>query len=158
MPQFLQDLPLVLDLFPDARLICLDRRLDEVVPSSASLVWNQMRIHSDHADPHWVGREWLRKTMLRRRVANRTLTDRTDVSCICVSYEAMNLDWRREMGRIYDFLGLDLPPALVGRMAHWLDSAKDHVGHRYSLGQFGLSEADFDGVEVQDPEFSDSAA
>jgi len=37
VPQFLQDLPLVLDLFPDARLICLDRRPDQVVPSSASL-------------------------------------------------------------------------------------------------------------------------
>jgi len=76
--------------------------------------------------------------MLRQRTADRTLADRTDVSRICVSYEAMNRDWRGEMGRIYHFLGLDLPAALLGRMDHWLKGEHSHLDHRYSLEQFGL--------------------
>ena len=145
VPQFLQDLPLVLDLFPDARLICLDRRLDEVVASSASLVWNQMRIQSDRADPHWVGREWLRKTILRRDVAEAALAARPGVPQIRVSYEAMNRDWRGEMARLYKFLGLELTRSSVGRMSDYLARSRAHLGHRYSLDQFGLSSADLEG-------------
>jgi hypothetical protein len=144
VPQFLQDLPLVLDAFPDARLICLDRRLEQVVPSSCSLVWNQMRIQSDTVDPQWVGREWLRKTLLRGRIAQDALEANPHVPRIHVEFETMNGDWRREIGRIYDLLELDLTPALLGRMASWLDGATDHLGHRYSLAQFGLSATDFD--------------
>ena len=145
VPQFLQDLPLVLDLFPDARLICLDRSLDSVVASSASLVWNQMRLHSDRADPAWIGREWLRKTGLRRDVAERTLAAR-EVPRIRVGYEAMTNDWQGELARIYDFLGLALTPGTLARMQAWIDRSRAHLGHRYSPEMFGLSGADLQAV------------
>ena len=142
-PQFMQDLPAVLEAFPGARLVCLDRDLAEIVPSSASLVWHQMRIQSDTADPAWIGREWLRKTLLRRDVAEATRRARPDVPQIEVDYEAMNRDWRGEIERIYDFLDLKLTPELLARMTAYVETARGHLGHRYSLEQFGLSPADF---------------
>src|SRR4029453_4722250 len=96
-PQFGEDLPALLEAFPDARFIRLDRDLEQVVPSSASLVWNQMRVQSDRADPAWIGREWLRKTLRRRKIAERFFRERPDVSRIDVAYEAMNRDWRGEV-------------------------------------------------------------
>lgn len=138
-PQFMEDLPALLDAFPGARLLCLHRPLDKVVASSASLVWHQMRIQSDHADPAWIGREWLRKTRRRLALAGEARRARPDAPQLDLDYDAMELDWRREVGRIYDFLGLGMPPALDARMAAWLRGAKRHRGHRYSLAQFGLT-------------------
>ena len=138
-PQFLQDLPALLDAFPDARLLVLERDLDAVVASSASLVWNQMRVQSDRADTAWIGREWLRKTMLRRARARAALDSRPDVPRLHVPFDAMNRDWRQEIRRIYDFLGLDLPAETERTMAAYVAGATAHVGHRYDLAQFGLS-------------------
>lgn len=137
-PQFLEHLPALLETFPGARLILIERNLREVVASSASLVWNQMRIQSDSADRAWIGREWLRKTRLRAQRCRAALPS----SCLRVGYEAMNRDWRGEMVRVYDHLGLTLTPELVGRMSAYVDRARSHCGHRYSLDQFALSPED----------------
>jgi hypothetical protein len=139
VPRFMEDLPVLLETFPGARLICLHRDLDSVVASSASLVWNNMRIHSDSVDRRWVGREWLRKTLLRRRLAEEARQARPDVPQIDIGFEALNRDWRGEIARIYDFLGLPLTPAVLARMTRYVASAKGHLGHRYSLEDFGLS-------------------
>ena len=138
-PQFMQDLPALLQTFPDARLICLERPLDKVVASSASLVWHQMRIQSDIVDPAWIGREWLRKTLLRIETAAAARRVRPDVPQLEVAYEAMDRDWRSEIARIYAFLGEELTPEVEARMAAYLAGARGHLGHRYSLAQFGLS-------------------
>jgi len=133
-PQFLQDLPVLLETFPDARLVLIERDPARVVASSASLVWNQMRIQSDGADKRRIGREWLRKTRLRRRLGEASLP----ASCLRLGFEAIDRDWRGEIERLYDFLGLELELALLGRMARYLASATGHRGHRYSLAEFGL--------------------
>lgn len=138
-PQFMQDLPALLHAFQDARLICLDRHLEKVVGSSASLVWHQMRIQSDHADPAWIGREWLRKTMLRKDRAAAARRERPDVPQIDVACEAMDACWETEIARLYGFLGLPLTDAVRRRMAAYVAGARAHRGHRYALEHFGLS-------------------
>ena len=139
MPHYMEDLAAVLDAFPDARLLCLERDLAKVVASSASLVWNQMRIQSDSVDKAWIGAEWLRKTRRRRQIFGELIAARPGVDRIHVEYRAMDGDWRGEMRRVYAFLGLDFGTALERRMANYLGAARDHVGHHYSLEQFGLS-------------------
>lgn len=138
-PQFMQDLPSLLAAFPDARLVCLDRGLEKVVGSSASLVWHQMRIQSDHVDRGWIGQEWLRKTRLRRDRAAAARAARPDVPQIDVACEAMDGDWQAEMMRIYAFLDMELTPAVRRRMAAYVAGARAHHGHRYGLEQFGLT-------------------
>jgi hypothetical protein len=129
----------LVEAFPDARFVRLRREPAEAVPSAASLVWNQMRIQSDAADPAWIGREWLRKTRLRERIADETLEAHPEIPRLDVAYAAMNGDWSSEIARIYEFLGLDLTPGVLARMRAYLAGARGHEGHRYSLGQFGLS-------------------
>src|SRR5690606_21112019 len=63
-PQHMLDLPALLRVFPDARLIFTHRDPLAVIGSAASLAWNQTIIYSDRADAHRIGREWLRKTGL----------------------------------------------------------------------------------------------
>lgn len=139
VPQFMEDLPALLAAFPGARLLCLERDLAQVVPSAASLVWHQMRIQSDAADPRWIGEEWLRKTVRRNRIAAETRRARPDVAQLDLDFAAMDRDWRGEIRRIYGFLGIALAPTVERRMAAYLGRARAHRGHRYSLDQFGLT-------------------
>ncbi|MBD3730421.1 MAG: sulfotransferase [Sphingomonadales bacterium] len=139
-PQHMLDLPALLAVFPDARLIFTHRDPHAVVGSAASLAWNQTMLHSDHADPHAVGREWLRKSRLqieRMRAARKAIPAERMID---VHYDEMDRDWRGTMERIYRFIGFDIEPARAGLEAYVARCArlKRHP-HRYSLAEFGLS-------------------
>ena len=139
-PQFMEDLEPLLAIFPDARLLCLQRDPGEIVTSSASLVWHQMRLQSDKVDQRWIGAEWLRKTALRDRLCAQVRAQRPDVPQIDVEFAAVNADWRREMRRIYGFLGMELTPPIEQRMEHYLGEAEasGFRHHRYRPSDFGL--------------------
>ena len=140
-PQHMMDLPALLKVFPDARLIFTHRDPQAVVGSAASLAWNQTIIYSDDVDPGRIGREWLGKTetmIARMRAARDAIpADRM----IDVQYDEMDRDWRGTMERIYGFLDLDIEPAVPG-MEDFLERSralKRHP-HQYSLAQFGLAQ------------------
>jgi len=139
-PQHLLDLPALLKVFPDARLIFTHRDPLAVVGSAASLAWNQTIIYSDKADARRIGSESLRKTrlMLERMAAARDAipADRQ----IDVHYEDMDRDWRGAMARVYRFLGLDIAPARPAMLAYQRRAARlKRRPHRYSLEEFGLT-------------------
>lgn len=140
-PQHMLDLPALLEVFPDARLIFTHRDPLKVVGSAASLAWNQTIIYSDHADPRTIGREWLRKTALQieRMRAARDAIPRHRM--IDVQYEDMEADWRGTMDRIYDFLSLDIEPPLPA-MQNYLERSRTlkRNPHTYSLAEFGQSD------------------
>lgn len=139
-PQHMLDLPALLNVFPDARLIFTHRDPQQVVGSAASLAWNQTIIYSDHADPHRIGQEWLRKSHLQ---VERMMKARESIPAermIDVQYDDMDRDWRGTMERVYRFLDLSIEPA-VPAMEDYLERAKDlkRHPHRYSLEMFGLT-------------------
>ncbi|AKH42543.1 hypothetical protein FHS61_000313 [Altererythrobacter atlanticus] len=139
-PQHMMDLPALLQVFPDARLIFTHRDPLSVVGSTASLAWNQTIIYSDHADPHAIGEEWLRKTRLQIQRMRAARDDIPRERMIDVHYEEMESDWRGAMRRVYDFLALDIEPALPAMEAYQMRAAGlKHRPHRYSLEEFGLS-------------------
>jgi len=139
-PQFMEDLEDLLSVLPDVRLVCLHREPDAVVASTASLVWHQMQVQSDTVDRHWIGGEWLRKTAWREGRADAVRRARLDVPQIDVEFSAMNRDWRREIRRIYRFLGLELPSTVERRMERFLleSEASGFRRHRYRSSDFGL--------------------
>jgi hypothetical protein len=137
------DLPALLKVFPDARLIFTHRDPRAFVGSAASLAWNQTIIYSDHADPRRIGREWLNKSV---RQVERMMKARRTVPIerfIDVHYAEMDRDWRGTMARVYRFLGLEMDSA-APRMERYIrrSRALKRHPHRYSLGEFGLSESE----------------
>jgi hypothetical protein len=136
-PQFMQDLDAVLDEFPDARILLLEREPAAVMASSASLVWNQQRIQSNDADPRLIGREWRRKTMLREERARSALARLPSSGVLRLDFTDLSVDWVREVERVYDFLDLPLAPSILARM-QGVARSELHHGHLYSPGQFGL--------------------
>ena len=143
-PQFMEDLDELLRVFPDARLICLHRDARDITASTASLVWNQRRVQSDEADRREIGREWLMKTERRQRVCATVRKSRPDIQQIDLSFAAMNDDWRAEMERLYDFLGMSIDDKVIGRMARYLHVSEKSGfrSHRYRLEDFGVSADD----------------
>ncbi len=140
-PQHMLDLPALLEVFPDARIVFTHREPRAVVGSSCSLVWNQMIIHSDRVDPAAVGTEWLRKTELqisRMRAARASIPSHRRID---VRFDDMERDWHRVMRDIYRFLDMDIAPALPAMSAYMARSNRklDRRAHRYSLEAFGLN-------------------
>ena len=140
-PQFMADLPGLLRVLPDARLLCLSRDPVQVVGSSASLVWNQQRVQSDVADPRWIGAEWLRKSVDRQARTDAVLAARPSLPRLHVEFDEVGADWEAAIRRIYRFLDRPLTTATLGRMRRYVAGAKAHRGHRYTLEQFGLDDA-----------------
>ncbi len=139
-PQFMGDLHAVLRQFPDATLLCLRRDPVAVAGSSASLVWNQRRLHNDHADPEQVGREWLEQTIWRERQAQAARECHPHVPQLEVDFDEVSSDWEGAVRRIYDFLHRPLSAAALGRMRRYMARPARHLGHRYRLEDFGLGE------------------
>lgn len=142
-PQHMLDLPALLRVFPDARLIFTHRDPRQVVGSAASLAWNQTIIYSDHARAPAIGREWLRKTALQVERMQAARGAIPAERMIDVQYEDMERDWRAAMARVYRFLELEMEPALPG-MARYIERSRalKRTPHRYSLGEFGLHEGE----------------
>ncbi len=141
MPQHMQDLPALMRVFPDARLIFIHRDPAAVVGSGASMVWNQMVVQSDDVDPHWIGAEWWHKTRHRAAVTDAARAQISAAQQFDVRFADMNSDWAGVMQRIYGFLGLEIEaPAHAAMTGYLARAARDHRHgeHRYTLGDFGL--------------------
>ncbi len=162
-PQYMQDLPEILQVFPDARLIFTHRDPHDVTASAASLAWNYMMLQSDQVTPDWCGREWLHKTAHRVDAARAFRASHPNVPAIDIRFQDMNEDWEREIVRIYDWLesappqlpssshsdgndGSGLDSRLAAMRAYTVRASRRHLAkpHRYSLADFGLNAAQVD--------------
>ena len=144
-PQYSQDLDALLRVFPNARILAISRNPGTMTASAASLSWHIMANLSETVTKDWCGSEWLHKTAYRERTAAKMRAAHPHIPALDLTFEAMTRDPLAEMRRAYDFIGLSWSDAVEAGMLHWLAESKargDQGGHRYSLQEFGLSEAD----------------
>jgi hypothetical protein len=132
----------LMQAFPDADVIHLTRDPAKVVASSASLVLEQRRIHSDAVDRHAIGREWFARTVERQRSQDEARRRNSRVAAFDLNYDEVSRDWQGVMQRIYRYLDEPLTAATRSAMDRYTASAKSHEGHCYQPEQFGLDEAE----------------
>ncbi len=146
-PQHMQDLDALLNVFPDAQLICSHRDPIKAVGSACSMTWNTIVRDCDTIDPFWVGQEWANKT---KRMLEKTMKVRDELAAkenqYDVLYADINKDWQKEIQGIYDFLGLELNDEAIRCMEAWRaeNAQYKHGKHKYSLADFGLDENEVD--------------
>ena len=142
-PHHLESLDVLLDVFPDARIIHTHRAPTRVVASYCSMMAHGRAIFSDHVDPVEVGGTLADRAV---RAVTRAMAAREtagDGAFLDVAYADLVADPLREIGRVYAFLGLALAPATERAMRAWIDRNPQtkHGTHRYRLEDFGLDGA-----------------
>ena len=142
-PQFLFDLPTVLDVMPDATVVWMHRDPVEVVGSYCSIYANGRQRFMDDVDLRDVGRE--RVTELER-IARRGAAARTHQPdrFVDVDYTRMMREPLTVLAEVYDAAGIELTGATVANAQTWLDANPKGAGgrHAYDLGDYGLDPDD----------------
>jgi len=139
-PQHMQDLDALMNVFPKAKLIFSHRDPVKVVGSACSMTWNSIVRDIDNIDPFWVGHEWFEKTESMLRKTMRVRETIPDEQQIDILYADINEDWKRQIEKIYSFLGRELTSETLANMEAWFTSNKQHQHgqHKYSLADYGL--------------------
>ena len=142
-PQHMLDLPALMNVFPDARLVFLHRDPLKTVSSTLSMMTHFSAAHTDRDCRASMRDTWLD---FCERSARRCIEARGAITWaqqLDLHYDEMNRDWRTAMHRVYDFAGLDFTPRAEAAMARWLAASErdaSHAGHRHRLEDFGLDE------------------
>ncbi|MFA7239540.1 MAG: sulfotransferase [Sulfuricellaceae bacterium] len=146
-PQHMLDLPTLMQMFPDAKLVFMHRDPIKTVGSVMSLMWCYAVQHTDLPCRASIRETWLDfyEQMARRSIAAREHIPAAQQ--LDVHYADMNRDWRAEMRRVYDFAGLEFSADTENAMAAWLaESEREglHGGHHYALEDFGTTTDEVD--------------
>ncbi|MBS4099491.1 MAG: sulfotransferase [Sulfuricella sp.] len=146
-PQHMLNLDVLMQTFPDAKLVFTHRDPLKTVGSVMSLMWLYGVQNTDLPCRAHIREVWLD---LCERMVRRCMEVRETIPAgqqIDVYYEDMNRDWRAVVGKIYQFAGLELTPAAEHGMEAWLaESEREgrHTGHRYALEDFGTNREEVD--------------
>ena len=136
-------LPVLHDVFPDARLVRLHRDPCAAVPSLCSLARAYRSIFSRRVDPAAIGAgilDLFLDGMARSMALDRA---RPEAPSVDVLYDELVADPVGTVRRVHETLGYPHDAALDRAMQAWLDraAAAPRYRHRYSLEEFGLSRA-----------------
>ena len=145
-PHHQENLDVLLDVFPDAKVIHTHRDPRKVVPSFASMMAHTSALLSDRRDWVEVGR---RVADQMARSVDRAIAARTQVApgtVLDVHYSKLMADPEQEMKRIHEFLELDWTAESVASMQKWMQGnpQNKYGSHRYSLADFGLVEEEIE--------------
>ena len=137
VPQFAEDLPALLEQFPDARLVVSRRCSEETFRSSVSLVANQMVIQSDHVDLGWIEQEWRRKITLRQSRMEAALTDFAGQVAL-IDFDQLESDWEGAMHQLYGTLDMTISAEALSAMRTEMRQSERgaHNSHAAQLDQF----------------------
>ncbi len=136
-PQFAEDLPALLAVFPDARLVVARRSATAVLDSTVSMVAAQSAFQSDTRELAAIRTEWHRKLAMRDRRIETALA-KHDGPVATVPYEALNADWRATIGETYAALGMALSAEALAAMEREQHAAarSPHLAHGDALVRF----------------------
>ncbi len=142
-PHHLHYMDLVLEVFPDARVVQSHRDPLETIPSLASMIYELWRIYSDSADPVRVGQQWSRK-FARGMAHTMSVRDAgAEGRFLDLWFKDTVSDPLGEIRKVYDFIGMGLTPQAEAEMRAWRDFTRRELRptHAYSLEQFGFTES-----------------
>jgi len=139
-PHHQENLDVLLDVFPDAKVIHTHRDPLEVVPSFSSMMAHAGAMLSRRVDPFEVGR---RVADQMASSVERAIRAREQVGpgrVLDVHYRDLQRDPIGTLRRIHAFAELDWGAASEARARRWLDGNPQHKygTHRYGLADFGL--------------------
>jgi hypothetical protein len=142
-PLHLEHLDVLLETFPDARIVHTHRDPARTVASLCSMLAHARGFFSDRVDPREIGRQWRAKTL---RMVERGLAARKRVGegpFLDVHYRDLLEDPIQQVRRVCEFARAPLPPEDERVMRAFLAAHPQHAHgvHAYAPEDFGLDEA-----------------
>lgn len=139
-PHHLHFLDVLLQVFPDAKIIQTHRDPQQTIPSLCSMIYNLWAVGRDETDPHLVGQQFGRKwaNSMRRAMAIR---DQDPARFMDVWYQDAVTEPAQVVKSVYDFLDMPFTAADAANLQQHLEATKrgHRPAHRYSPEQFGFS-------------------
>jgi len=139
-PTHLGQLDALLEVYPDARIILMNRDPVKVVPSFCSLlaiIRSRSGVRIDHAG---LGAS-VTEMLAEAQEAARAVRSRCDPSQFCdVAHADLVRSPLDTVRRVYDHFGDTMSAEVESRVRQWVNDHPRSVtgSHRYSLEQFGL--------------------
>jgi len=146
-PQYMLDLDIVRNTFPDARFVFIHRDPLKTVASTMSLMWHFAVQYIDRSCRSEIRDVWMH---MCEQMARKCMAARDSIPAaqqLDVYYEEMNSDWRAVIRRIHAFCGMEFTSSAEQEIGDWLgrsESENRHGGHRYSYEEFGANAAEVD--------------
>lgn len=132
----------LLRVFPDARIVHMQREPTEVAASLASLMSILWNLTSEHFEPEEIGR-WSLDTAARLHAKGLPAMERLRPDqLVRVGFSDLVKDHAGTAQRVYEVLGYRRDPRLADSIATWSrnNTREKHGRHIYTLSQFGLTE------------------
>ncbi|HOO70122.1 MAG TPA: sulfotransferase [Spirochaetota bacterium] len=140
-PDHLGNLDALLEVFPDANIVFINRDPLDVMPSFCNLIAIGRSVHSDKVDLQEIGREYTERF-------NRWIESSHNVRSLHhpqhfydLQYEVFVKDPVRAVRGIYDYFGYDYNPGMDKRIPEWLTGKawSSNKTHNCTLEDFGLN-------------------
>jgi hypothetical protein len=127
--------------YPDVRFVMTHRDPGKVVPSYSSIVSTILPPAAGERDLHRLGREICDHLRIGMENAIAARARLGEDRFLDVHHHEFLADSIGAARRVYDFLGLELTPAVEQTMREWHTANRTgaHGAHRYTAEQFGLS-------------------
>lgn len=139
-PAHLGHLDILLQVFPDAKIIQTHRDPARTAASYSSMMAHGHGVFTDAVDAHAVAAHWHRKNVAMVEAALQVRAAHP-AAFIDVSYYDVIEEPMAQVRRIYEFAGLALTPEALDAMAATRrdNPQNKHGVHSYALEDFGLS-------------------
>ena len=132
----------LLEAFPDAKVVQTHRDPVEAIPSIASMVHHLWEMGADAPDPHSAGRQWSRNFAIGLKATLEFRDKGHEDRFVDVWFKDSVRNPLGSVGKVYDFLHRSLTPIAEDKMRKWTeDNAREkRPPHEYTLDKFGLTE------------------
>jgi len=142
-PHHIHYTDVLLEVFPDARIVQTHRDPVYVIPSWASLNYGLWQQGSDRADPREAGRHWNDKMATGMKRCMRVRDAGNQSRFLDLDYREIAERPLAAVQKVYDFIGWELTREARAATLDWLErnGREKRPPHNYTLEMFGFTEA-----------------
>ena len=140
-PQHLAGLPALIEVYPDAKIICTHREPAEAIASYCSLVAVAWGMTSEAIDLKKVADYVLTTAANSQTIARSALRSIPESQVCHVEYRELTRDPLKTISGIYEYFSYPRDEGLGARIGSWLNANPPdrHGRHKYDLADFGLT-------------------
>ncbi|MGI9294162.1 MAG: sulfotransferase family protein [Pseudomonadales bacterium] len=149
-PHHLHHMQLLLNTFPDAKVVLTHRDPLQTIPSVVSFHRYLYQLSSDVVDIGALASHWKQK-FARSMTDSMRIQDRIPDCFLNVQYKTTVTAPMKAVQRVYDFIGVELTETVRKAMETWQEENRrdKRPPHQYAMADFGFTEDELKAAFVE---------